>query len=35
MKIAILDGYTVNPGDLTWKEIEQLGNCRIYDRTPM
>ncbi len=35
MKIVILDGYTVNPGDLTWKEIEQLGNCRIYDRTPM
>jgi glycerate dehydrogenase len=33
MKITILDGYTVNPGDLTWKELETLGECTIYDRT--
>src|SRR5262245_4516302 len=33
-KIVVLDGYTLNPGDLTWAELEALGNCRIYDRTP-
>lgn len=33
MRIVVLDGYTVNPGDLSWSEIEKLGNCRIYDRT--
>jgi glycerate dehydrogenase len=34
MKIVILDGYTLNPGDLSWKELEDLGDCEIYDRTP-
>ena len=34
MKIVILDGYTLNPGDLSWDEISRLGNCTIYDRTP-
>ena len=34
MKIVVLDGYTLNPGDLTWEGIENLGNCTIYDRTP-
>jgi glycerate dehydrogenase len=34
MKIVILDGYTLNPGDLNWNEIEKLGECKIYDRTP-
>ena len=34
MKIVVLDGYTLNPGDLSWKEITQLGNCTVYDRTP-
>jgi glycerate dehydrogenase len=34
MKIVILDGYTLNPGDLSWKELEELGDCQIYDRTP-
>lgn len=34
MKIVILDGYTVNPGDLSWNKIEELGPCTIYDRTP-
>lgn len=33
-KIVILDGYTLNPGDLRWSELEKLGECTIYDRTP-
>ena len=33
MNIVVLDGYTLNPGDLSWEKIENLGNCRIYDRT--
>ena len=33
MKIVILDGYTVNPGDLSWESIERHGSCTIYDRT--
>ncbi len=33
MKIVILDGYTLNPGDLSWKGIESLGDCTVYDRT--
>lgn len=34
MEIAVLDGFTLNPGDLSWSGLEKLGNCRIYDRTP-
>jgi glycerate dehydrogenase len=34
MKIVVLDGYTLNPGDLSWQELEGLGDCTIYDRTP-
>ena len=34
MKIVVLDGYTVNPGDLTWKDLEALGSSTVYDRTP-
>lgn len=34
MKIVILDGYTLNPGDLSWEGIQQLGDCTVYDRTP-
>jgi len=34
MKIVILDGYTLNPGDLSWDALQQLGNVHIYDRTP-
>ena len=34
MKIVVLDGYTLNPGDLSWESIKQLGDCAIYDRTP-
>ena len=33
-KIVILDGYTTNPGDLSWKPISQLGDLRVHDRTP-
>lgn len=32
--IVVLDGYTVNPGDLSWAPLEALGSCRIHDRTP-
>ena len=34
MKIVILDGYTENPGDLSWEGFEQLGELTVYDRTP-
>jgi len=34
MNIVVLDGYTLNPGDLSWEEIKKMGNCTIYDRTP-
>jgi glycerate dehydrogenase len=34
MNIVVLDGYTLNPGDLSWSELESLGACKIYDRTP-
>jgi glycerate dehydrogenase len=34
MKIVVLDGYTVNPGDLSWEEYEKLGDLKVYDRTP-
>ncbi len=34
MKIVILDGFTLNPGDLSWQPIEALGECDIYERTP-
>lgn len=33
MKIVILDGYSVNPGDLSWEELEACGELTIYDRT--
>ncbi|MBP1657605.1 MAG: glycerate dehydrogenase [Bacteroidetes bacterium] len=34
MNIVVLDGYTLNPGDLSWQGLEALGNCTVYDRTP-
>lgn len=34
MKIVVLDGYTLNPGDLTWDDLKTLGPCQIYERTP-
>ena len=33
MKIVVLDGYTLNPGDITWKGLEALGELTVYDRT--
>ncbi len=34
MKIVVLDGYTENPGDLSWAPLEQYGELTVYDRTP-
>lgn len=34
MKIVILDGYTANPGDISWEELEAMGELEIHDRTP-
>ena len=33
MKIVILDGYTANPGDLSWEQLKELGELTVYDRT--
>jgi len=33
MNIIVLDGYTLNPGDLNWNEIEEPGNLKVYERT--
>ena len=33
MKIVVLDGYTENPGDLSWSGLEALGEVTVYDRT--
>ena len=33
MKIVVLDGYGLNPGDLSWKGMEALGELTVYDRT--
>lgn len=35
MKIVVLDGYTENPGDLSWEPLERLGELIVYDRTPV
>lgn len=35
MKIVILDGYTENPGDLSWKGLEDLGSLKVYERTSL
>jgi len=34
LRIVVLDGHTLNPGDLSWNGLEKLGTCTIYDRTP-
>lgn len=34
MQIVVLDGHTLNPGDLSWAPLEALGPCRVYPRTP-
>jgi glycerate dehydrogenase len=33
MKIVVLDGFTLNPGDLSWDELASLGECHIHDRS--
>ena len=33
MKIVVLDGYTENPGDISWGPLEKLGEVTVYDRT--
>ena len=33
MKITVLDGYTLNPGDLSWVEFENMGDLTVYERT--
>jgi glycerate dehydrogenase len=33
MKIVVLDGYTLNPGDLTWERLDSFGEVTVYDRT--
>jgi glycerate dehydrogenase len=34
MKIVVLDGFTLNPGDLNWDQLAALGSCDVFDRTP-
>lgn len=34
MKICILDGYSLNPGDLDWSPVERLGDVTLFGRTP-
>ncbi|SHJ27839.1 glycerate dehydrogenase [Geosporobacter subterraneus DSM 17957] len=34
MKIVVLDGYTLNPGDLSWEGLRKYGEVTVYDRTP-
>ena len=33
MKIVVLDGYTENPGDLSWDQLSCMGELKVYDRT--
>jgi glycerate dehydrogenase len=33
VKIVVLDGYTLNPGDLSWAALQRLGECEIHDRS--
>lgn len=35
MNIVVLDGHTLNPGDLDWSPLERLGACRVHPRTPV
>lgn len=34
MKLVVLDGFTMNPGDLVWDALESLGEMTVYERTP-
>jgi len=33
MKIVVLDGYTLNPGDLSWEALRAIGEMEVFDRT--
>ncbi|MFO0118748.1 MAG: D-2-hydroxyacid dehydrogenase, partial [Cyanobium sp.] len=33
-RLVVLDGFTTNPGDLSWEPLEQLGQLSVHDRTP-
>src|SRR5215469_179876 len=33
MKLVVLDGYTLNPGDLSWDPLHAIGQCQVFDRT--
>jgi len=33
MRIVVLDGYTLNPGDLSWDALNTFGQCVVHDRT--
>ena len=33
MRIVVLDGYGLNPGDLSWDAMKELGDLTVYDRT--
>ena len=33
MKLVVLDGYTLNPGDLSWDSFHAIGECQVFDRT--
>ena len=35
MKIVVVDGYTLNPGDLSWDRVRAFGDLKVYDRTPL
>ena len=35
MKIVVLDGYTENPGDLSWEPLRALGELTVYDRSSL
>jgi glycerate dehydrogenase len=35
MKIVVLDGYALNPGDLSWERLQHLGEFTVYERTPI
>ena len=32
-RIVVLDGHTLNPGDLTWDALDELGDLTVHDRT--
>ncbi|GAB1100317.1 MAG: hypothetical protein Sw2LagPseu_18650 [Shewanella algae] len=34
LKIVVLDGFCLNPGDLDWSPLKALGELSVYDRTP-